>query len=554
MSGEAPPIHGDDKEEIVEISGVGSDEYTNIAATRKSDRISREKAEDSKEDFKPKFIQPHKEKRYKIYLKYEGRKGPAAWLKARLPKHGGFEDGPSMSIKKMFCNFYNRMREMLSIHSVHLRSETGIAIPDEDAISGYIGYGGLIYVVDGSSPGKLAEQQVWFWGANSWSDPKGDEPSNVLTLSRKRICQISVGKEHAMACTEGGRIFAWGKNDFGQLGTGDEENRALPVYTELPYETFIASVSAGSNYTLAVTKRGELWSWGRFQASNFPREFSSTWCNGYEAKGELGIKGLKIAQISAGDQHMGVLTKDGKVYTWGYNDYGQLGWGLHGTDRVGQQKPNQVKGPLENEQVVEIGCGGGHTVAITKSSRIFAWGSNANGQLGHAMRDVFPEPVEIPLGDPVSKIRVGWQCTVYITESARPIICGGIRAEGPTVADMQKPPGGEDDDAPAPEMDMPKGGGPRAESSVMSMMDTGMEVMNEVVTEAAIGEAHGIMVCYDGSVRGWGYNRQKQAIGDESDDTFVKPQFVEGLPEGFKGASVSVNGAQSYALLKPPGT
>merc|ERR1719321_537518 len=79
------------------------------------------------------------------------------FLKARLPKHGGFEDGPSVAIKKMFCGHYNRLREMLSIHSIHLRSETGIAIPDEDAISGYVGYGGLIYVVDGSAPGKPAE-------------------------------------------------------------------------------------------------------------------------------------------------------------------------------------------------------------------------------------------------------------------------------------------------------------------------------------------------------------------------------------------------------------
>lgn len=547
-SGDAPPLHGED---AVEIEGVGADEYSGLAKKRTDDRKAREVAEDSKkDDCKPKFIQPHKEKRFKIYMKYEGRKGPAAWIKSRLPKHGGFEDGSALGIKKMFVNFYNRLREMLSIHSVHLRSETGIAIPDEDAISGYVGYGGLVYVVDGSAPGKPAEMVPYFWGANCWSDPKGDTPGAILTLQRKRICQISVGKEHAMALSEGGRIFAWGKNDFGQLGTGDEENRALPVYTELPYETYIAQVSCGGNFTLAVEKRGSLWSWGRFQASNFPRLFTETWCNGYESKGENGIKGIKIVKISSGDQHMGVLGKDGKLFTWGYNDYGQLGWGLHGVDRVGQQKPNQVKGMIESEEVVDFACGGGHTVAITKSSRIFGWGSNTNGQLGHAMRQVFPEPVEVPLGDPVSKVRAGWQCTVYITESARPIVCGGIRAEGPTVADMQKPVG--EDGEPAPELE--KGGGPQAEAGVMGMVsDSGMEVMTEVVTEAAVGEAHGLLCCYDGSLRGWGYNRQAQAIGDFSDDTFVKPQFVDDMPEGFKGHSVAAAGAQSYALMKPPG-
>lgn len=547
---EAPPLHGEDPEELVQIEGVGGDAYANVAKSRQDDRKAREVAEDTKGDHKPKFIQPSKERRFKIYMKYEGRKGPPAWLKARLPKHGGFEDGSSLAIKKMFCGFYNKIREMLSVHSVHLRSETGIAIPDEDAISGYVGYGGLIYVVDGSSPGKLPEWQVYFWGANSWSDPKGDLPSPVLTLARKRICQISVGKEHVMSLGEGGRIFTWGNNDFGQLGTGDEENRALPVYTELPYETYIGQVACGGNFTMAMTKRGELFSWGRFQASNFPRLFTDSWCNGFESKGEMGIKGLKLAAVRAGDQHMGVLTKDGKVYTWGYNDFGQLGWGLHGDGRVGQQRPNQVKGPLEAEEVVDLALGGGHTIAITKSSRIFGWGSNTNGQLGHALKQCFPEPVEIPLGEPMSKVRAGWQCTVFVTQGARPIVCGGIRAEGPSVEDAERiGAGGGEDGAPAP----PRGGGPQADAGVMDMVGSGMEVMNEVVTDAAIGEAHGLLICYDGSVRGWGYNRQAQAIGDFTDDTFVKPTMVDGLPEGFKGASAAVGGAQSYVLLKPPG-
>jgi len=121
---DAPPLYGDD---AAEIEGVNADEYAGIANQRKEDRKKREVAEDSrKDDVKPKFIQPQKEKRFKIYMKYEGRKGPPAWIKSRLPKHGGFEDGPASAIKKMFCNFYNKNREMLSQHSVHLRSETGI--------------------------------------------------------------------------------------------------------------------------------------------------------------------------------------------------------------------------------------------------------------------------------------------------------------------------------------------------------------------------------------------------------------------------------------------
>merc|ERR1719443_2277007 len=198
----------------------------------------------------------------------------------------------------------------------------------------------------------------------------------------------------------------------------------------------------------------------------------------------MGLKGLKIQKVAAGSEHMGVLTKEGKVYTWGYN---------------------------------------------------------ANGQLGHGLRNVFPEPVEIPLGDPVVKARCGWQCTVYLTESARPLVCGGIKAEGPSVADMPMPGADGDgaDAAPAPEL---AGGGARPEASVVDMGAAGMSVFGEVVTEAGVGEAHGLLVCYDGSVKGWGYNRQAQAVGDFTDDTFMKLSRVEGLPDGYKGLTVSTGG------------
>merc|ERR1712151_256580 len=104
------------------------------------------------------------------------------------------------------------------------------------------------------------------------------------------------------------------------------------------------------------------------------------------------------------------------IFCWGKNDFGQLGTG--------------------DEEIIDFACGGGHTVAITKGCRTFGWGSNTNGQLGHAVKQCFPEPVEIPLGDPVAKVIAGWQCTAYITDGARPIICGGVRAEGPSIADL----------------------------------------------------------------------------------------------------------------------
>lgn len=90
--------------QVVEIEGVSGDTYGNLAAKRAADRKAREGAEDSRQDYKPTFIQPQKEKRFKVYMKYEGRKGPPAWIKTRLPRHGGFEDAGGGPVAHASCN------------------------------------------------------------------------------------------------------------------------------------------------------------------------------------------------------------------------------------------------------------------------------------------------------------------------------------------------------------------------------------------------------------------------------------------------------------------
>ncbi|CAD7949545.1 unnamed protein product [Amoebophrya sp. A120] len=563
--GEAPPLYGEDEDEIVAVEDAERDEYTDVAQQRKKERIEREQNEDNsnkKTDVKLKFLQPKKEKRFKLYFKYEGRRGPQCYLKIRLPKHGGYEDGPSVGIKRFFVSQYNKLREMLSEHGCHLRSELGIAIPDQDAISGYVGYGGLLYVVDGSGPTKGQENDVYFWGHSTFSGSQGDAPGRMLTLSHKRVAQVSVGTEHAGIVTEGGRVFTWGKNDFGQLGTGDEKDRPLPILAEVPYEVYVSQIACGGRYTLALEKKGNLWSWGRFQASNFPRNFVDSWCNGYESKGEEGLKGQKLVKIAAGDMHMAALTKEGKLFTWGYNDYGQLGWGLSGKDRTGQQKPTQVKGLLESETIRDVACGGAHTIAITTANRVFGWGSNVAGQIGHGLRQVFSEPQEVPLGDPIANASAGWMCTVFITTERKPIICGGVNSEGPSVTkENEEEAGKEGDDNGTAEKKSPEDLAKAKDlmsQQLLQKLSGGADMgITEKVQTAAVGEAHGLLVLEEtGAVSGWGYNRLKQCLGEESKETFVKkptPLNTIDLSQ-YKGFQVGCGGAQSYAILMPKTT
>jgi alpha-tubulin suppressor-like RCC1 family protein len=86
-----------------------------------------------------------------------------------------------------------------------------------------------------------------------------------------------------------------------------------------------------------------------------------------------------ITQVSAGGQHALALRSDGTVWAWGSNASGQLGNGT----RTSSRKPVQVRtsgGPLK--QVKEVSAGLSHSVALTKDGFVLAWGENAHGQLG----------------------------------------------------------------------------------------------------------------------------------------------------------------------------
>lgn len=267
-----------------------------------------------------------------------------------------------------------------------------------------------------------------------------------------------------------------------------------------------------------------------------------------EVKGEMGIKGKKVLSVSAGDMHMAVVTKDFQLYTWGYNDYGQLGWGLHGVDRTGQQKPKQVLGVLEDEEIIGAACGGAHTLCWTKSGKAFGWGSNNLGQIGRALRQINPEPDEVPMSCKITRIVAGWQCSIFIDENGNSIVAGGLAAEGPSIEEPKEGVNEQDQEFERKLPPNPTGG------NVMDLVGGGSALTEYALSTASIGEAHAIVATKDGKLYGWGYNRQAQAIGRFSDDTFASLEKIimaDVSAKHSRAISVAVGGSQSYGLLCP---
>jgi hypothetical protein len=87
---------------------------------------------------------------------------------------------------------------------------------------------------------------------------------------------------------------------------------------------------------------------------------------------------LDINIMKCGLSHTLVLTFSGEVYAWGYNEFGQIGNGCNQY----QYKPIKVNG-FNDEKTVMISCGAHHSMALTESGIVFSWGRNDDGQLGH---------------------------------------------------------------------------------------------------------------------------------------------------------------------------
>uniref|UniRef100_A0A8C9FKU9 HECT domain-containing protein n=1 Tax=Pavo cristatus TaxID=9049 RepID=A0A8C9FKU9_PAVCR len=187
---------------------------------------------------------------------------------------------------------------------------------------------------------------------------KISKPRLVKELGNHDIVQIACGDHHSMALSRGGNLFTWGRNTHGQLGVGSQD----PLISK-------------------------------------PQLVK-------------GLKGIPLAQIAAGGAHSVVVSLSGAVYSWGKNNFGQLGLG-HTKDRG---RPAYVEA-LEHWKAVFISCGADHTAVLSKDGLVYTFGAGGAGQLGHnsTRNELTPRVVAELWGARVSQVACGRQHTlVYV--------------------------------------------------------------------------------------------------------------------------------------------
>jgi alpha-tubulin suppressor-like RCC1 family protein len=238
--------------------------------------------------------------------------------------------------------------------------------------------------------------KVLTWGVNPASvtpalaaAPSHARPVQVRFPAGTKVTAISAGFSFALAVTSAGRVYAWGRNDSGQLGNGRHgPGTATPVRVRLPAGTRVTAVTAGQEHALALTTRGTVLAWGDAN--------SGALGNG-QASGRRTVPvrtkmpgGIRVQGLFAGCLTGYALTTAGKVLAWGSNDSGQLGDGT----TTSRTRPVPVKLPA-GARATAISAGCLHALALTATGGVLAWGDNNAGQLGDGSTKSSALPVPV---------------------------------------------------------------------------------------------------------------------------------------------------------------
>jgi len=234
---------------------------------------------------------------------------------------------------------------------------------------------------------------LWVWGGNGYGEcgqnNTTEQPSPVqipgTEWEQTQQQSTAPGGSQTKFCKRlDGTMWAWGQNNFGQLGLNDIVNRSSPI--QLPGTW--ANIYAGEEACYGVRTDGTFWSWG----SNARGGLGLNQSTPTKISSPTQLPGTNWAyggaKVSAGLQCVWALKTDGTLWNWGDNEYGQLGQ----NSRTQYSSPRQVPGTSWNSVggMYAMGC------ATRTDGTLWTWGPNENGRLGLNNRTNYSSPVQIP--------------------------------------------------------------------------------------------------------------------------------------------------------------
>ena len=247
---------------------------------------------------------------------------------------------------------------------------------------------------------------VMAWGGRKWGMiGDGQHPKRYLEDGQPayspvrvpglaKIARVSAGPGHVLALSEDGRVYSWGSNTHGALGRAPRQELPMDLPGEVPGLAGVAAIAAGNGVSTVLKRDGTVWVWG----ANWFGQFGNgerTDPPGTESGWELaprpvkGIAGATAISVGQTGRHTLVLMKDGTVRGWGGSDWGQVGAGVLGDYNL---RPAALKLPGVRD-VFAVGRSG---FAVTADGALWEWGAGGRYEWPFKKDTGVPAKVELP--------------------------------------------------------------------------------------------------------------------------------------------------------------
>ncbi|NWY72373.1 RCC2 protein, partial [Erithacus rubecula] len=228
-------------------------------------------------------------------------------------------------------------------------------------------------------------------GQNLWG------PHRYGSLGSLRVRSVVSGPcaAHSLLITAEGRLWSWGRNEKGQLGHGDTKRVEAPRPIEALAGEAIVAAACGRNHTLALTENGSVFAFGENKLGQLGLGNQT---DAVPSPTQILYNGQPISKLGCGAEFSMVMDCKGNLYSFGCPEYGQLG---HNSDGkfiaraqrieydcellprrlalfVERTKDGQVL-PVPNVVVRDVACGANHTLSVRK---VGVWDCQGSGMLG----------------------------------------------------------------------------------------------------------------------------------------------------------------------------
>ncbi|WP_170241888.1 RCC1 domain-containing protein [Geobacter argillaceus] len=268
-----------------------------------------------------------------------------------------------------------------------------------------------------------------------------NNPTDTATLPLRRIIGVSAGGNHSLAMTNYSTVWSWGANYAGQLGNNSTTLSTTAVKVVDPDSVAsqlsgVSAIAAGGSHSLALA-RGQVFAWGYNNYGQLGNNStaSSTIPVRVQMAGGTSLNNVKL--IAAGGAFSVAVRNDETIWVWGYNGFGQLGPNVDPAVTTFSGIPQQITGITGSIKAVSAGLG--HILVLAQNGStwtVWGWGFNGFGQLGGVTANIKPEdftrtPVQITTG-----ISGSFDPALYKVDGMSPILAIGHHSLAKTSAGL----------------------------------------------------------------------------------------------------------------------